>query len=110
MPSSCLEEVWIAEDNEGVRFMLSRAFRHASINFRPVFFNNGQELVRHYEKNFAEPKLLLLDLQMPGIDGLGALKTLKSAGHFGATPVIVFSSMEDPDTIGAAYKAGANLF
>ncbi|MFB4285933.1 MULTISPECIES: response regulator [unclassified Nonomuraea] len=52
------------------------------------------------------PDVLLLDLKMPVLDGLGALERL--AG--GATKVVVLTSVSDPSDVGPAMRAGAAGF
>jgi len=103
-------EIWVAEDNADVRLMLDRAFKRAITDVRPIFFPNGAELVEHFNEQRTRPKLLLLDLQMPVMDGLEALKHLRKDGGCGPTPVVIFSSHEDPELIRAAYFSGAKLY
>jgi two-component system response regulator len=56
------------------------------------------------------PKLVLLDLKMPKIDGLEVLKKIKTDERTKATPVVVLtSSREDPD-IQKCYQLGANSY
>jgi DNA-binding NarL/FixJ family response regulator len=52
-----------------------------------------------------EPDVVLLDLRLPDVDGLGCLEMLRRC-HPG-TPVVVFSAVDDPDLIGAALARGA---
>src|SRR4051812_1108176 len=106
---SASNEVWVAEDNADVRLMLERAFKRGNRSVRAVFFGNGAELVEHFNSHLVHPRLLLLDLQMPVMDGLEALKQLREGGCCGPTPVVIFSSHEDPELIRAAYFSGAKL-
>ena len=56
------------------------------------------------------PKLILLDIQMPKVNGLEVLKELKSNPHTRKLPVVMLtSSKEDPD-IRTAYQLGANSY
>ena len=52
-----------------------------------------------------EPDLVLLDLRLPDMDGLGCLETLKR--RHPETPVVVFSAVDEPELIGAALERGA---
>jgi DNA-binding NarL/FixJ family response regulator len=56
----------------------------------------------------AEPDLLLLDLSLPGLSGIAALKTWRI--RFPAVPVIVLSATNDQQTVVAALGAGASGF
>ncbi len=56
------------------------------------------------------PRVILLDLKLPKLNGLEVLKTIKSDARTKAIPVVVVtSSREDPD-IKAAYELGANSY
>jgi DNA-binding NarL/FixJ family response regulator len=58
--------------------------------------------------NGVEPDLLLLDLNLPGLSGIAALKTWRS--RFPAIPVVVLSAVSDQQTVLAALGAGAAGF
>ncbi len=56
------------------------------------------------------PRLVLLDLRMPKVDGIDVLKQIKSDPQLRSIPVVVFSSSHaDPD-VRRAYDEGANAF
>jgi two-component system, response regulator len=63
----------------------------------------GRDAVRH-------PKVILLDLKLPKVNGLEVLRKIKSEERTRAIPVVVVtSSQEDPD-VEAAYALGANSY
>jgi DNA-binding NarL/FixJ family response regulator len=64
---------------------------------------NGVEAVRLAEE--LRPRLLLLDLQMPGGDGLGAIRRLAAAAP--QPHILVVTMFEDDDSVFAAMRAGA---
>ncbi|MFM2081976.1 MAG: hypothetical protein RL380_667 [Verrucomicrobiota bacterium] len=55
-----------------------------------------------------KPDLILLDLMMPGIDGVEVMKRLRAQAEFEKTPIVVFSNTYLSSTIKEAWKAGAN--
>jgi DNA-binding NarL/FixJ family response regulator len=63
--------------------------------------DRGLEIAAHG----AEPDLVLLDLNLPGISGIPALKLWRS--RFPAIPIVVLSALDDQKTILAAIAAGA---
>ena len=65
-------------------------------------------LVAGAEHRDPMPDLLLLDLNMPGIDGLTLLRRIRADGRFALLPVIILTVEADPDTRLAALEAGAN--
>jgi CheY-like chemotaxis protein len=56
------------------------------------------------------PDLILLDLKMPGIDGIGVLRRIKQAPMVRRIPVIVLTSSHEEGDLAAAYDAGANSY
>jgi len=100
-------EIWVAEDNTDVRFFLSRAFRSNDPSINLIFFRNGAELVEHFHFHSALPRLILLDMEMPVMDGLEALSSIGSCPK---APVVIFSSLENPEIIRRAYCFGAKLY
>jgi two-component system, response regulator len=58
----------------------------------------------------ALPDLVLLDIDMPGIGGIGALGRLKRDPRTKAVPIVMLSSREDAATIRRCYGLGANSF
>lgn len=79
-----------------------------------VFSKAGYEIhtVNHSEMAVAEalntnPDLILLDLMMPGIDGIGVCKALQSEPRTQKIPVLVFSAAGDINSKLEAFNAGA---
>jgi CheY-like chemotaxis protein len=56
------------------------------------------------------PDLILLDLNLPGMDGCALLSLLRKDAHLGQIPVLVFSSSREPGDVRRAYARGANCF
>ena len=54
------------------------------------------------------PDLILLDVMMPGLDGLSVSKTLSADAELCAIPVVVLSALADADTVSKVMKAGAS--
>ncbi len=56
------------------------------------------------------PSVILLDLKMPKVDGLGVLKEIRADERTRAIPVVIFTSSKELQDLIAAYKLGANAF
>lgn len=57
-----------------------------------------------------KPDLVLLDVQMPGMNGLDLCRLVQSDGVLATTPVVMLTNYTDPDTRIAAFQAGAEEF
>ena len=58
----------------------------------------------------AAPRLVLLDLKMPKVDGLEVLRRLREDERTRTLPVVVLSSSRETPDLEAAYKLGANSY
>ncbi|MGE7137867.1 nitrogen regulation protein NR(I) [Luteibacter sp. NPDC031894] len=95
-----MSEIWIADDDRGVRFVLAEALRDAGHAVRE--FSTGDAVRAALAEG--RPDLLVTDVRMPGEDGLRLLEDL-TRRNIG--PVIVMSAFTDVATTAAAYRAGA---
>lgn len=56
------------------------------------------------------PKVILLDLKLPKIDGLDVLKRIKSDPRTKTIPVVVLTSSKEPNDVVASYQLGVNAY
>jgi two-component system nitrogen regulation response regulator GlnG len=96
-----MAEVWIADDDESIRFVLGEALREAGRGVRE--FADAEDLLAAAESEV--PDVIVTDVRMPGTGGLKLLELLKARGL--ATPVIVMSAYTDVASTAAAYRKGA---
>jgi two-component system response regulator len=111
-------EIILIEDNPNDAEMTIRALRKNNITNHLVHLKDGEEALEfifgtgnYIGRNTNNlPKVILLDLKMPKVDGLEVLKTIKADEKTKLIPVVVLtSSNEDPD-INKCYKLGANSY
>lgn len=111
-------EILLVEDNPNDAEMTLRALRKNHLANRIVHLKNGAEALDFiYGKGSFEgrdvsamPKVVLLDLKMPKVDGIEVLRTMKSNEITKTIPVVILtSSKEDPD-IKICYELGANSY
>lgn len=111
-------EILLVEDNPSDAELALRALKKENLANRLVHLTDGAEALDFlfglgkYEGRAISnvPKVILLDLKMPKIDGLDVLQKLKSDPLTKSIPVVILtSSAEDPD-IKKAYALGANSY
>ena len=96
----------IAEDNAVVREVLRGIIRQNKGLAIVGEANNGQDALDLVER--LKPDLLCLDVLMPGMDGLTALRQLRE--HHPDTRVIVVTGQSTSEVVSEAMKLGANGF
>ena len=116
--SNNLIEILLVEDNLDDANLTIRALRKNNLANQLRHVKDGQEALDFI---FAEgiysdrelenkPKVILLDLKMPKVDGIEVLRKLKSDERTKIIPVVILtSSKEDPD-IQTCYDLGANCY
>jgi CheY-like chemotaxis protein len=110
--------ILIVDDDENDIFFVKRAFTEIDVHCTFHMLKNGQEVVDYLsgEGDFANrtkyplPMMILMDLNMPIMDGFEVLAWLRSRPGIRVIPTIVFSSSDLPGDITRAYELGANSF
>ena len=107
----CGIEILVAEDDETDRFLISRAFGKTEFGSSMVIARDGQEAVERLQSlgPGTRPKLLLLDLKMPRMDGFAVLEWLSSHPEQRPPLVVVLSSSVDPRDAERSAMLGADL-
>lgn len=111
-------EVLLVEDNLSDAELTIRALRKQNLANNLIHLKNGAEALDYLfaQGDYAQrdmhrtPKVILLDLKMPKIDGLEVLARIRADERTRNIPVVVLtSSKEDPD-IEACYALGVNSY
>ena len=71
---------------------------------------NGEELIHNLQAASTPPDIIFIDVNMPKIDGLGALETIRKMPALDAVPVIVYSTSSNRLSISRAYENRANYY
>nr|WP_209311120.1 response regulator [Streptomyces spiramenti] len=102
--------VLVVEDSLEDAEAIERALRHTHPEIRPEFTTRGDGLVEQLLAREALPGLILLDLNMPGLDGHGVLSELRGRAELDDVTVVVFTSSTSPAEVDACYAAGADSY
>lgn len=108
--------ILVAEDDDGHAELIVEQLRDAGLANPVIRFQNGKELLDHLEGNSAAgstglgPCLVLLDIRMPVMDGVEALKAIKSRPALRTIPVIMLTTTDDPREVEECYREGCNLY
>lgn len=100
--------VLLVEDSQDEIMLARRAFAKAGLGDALRVADGTASL--SLQAVDCQPALVLLDLQMPGKDGLAVLRELRASSIAATLPLVVLSSSDEPNDIAAAYAAGANSY
>ena len=109
--------ILLIDDSPADVKIIERALREASVQHRLTVIHDGRRALEYMQRLCdpatpadREPDLVLLDLNLPGVDGSAILAEIKSHRFLKAIPVVILStSMREEDVL-STYQAGANTF
>jgi CheY-like chemotaxis protein len=110
--------ILLADDDEDDRLMTRDALREARLRNDLRFVNDGVELLDylHRRGDFAPPAdaprpgIILLDLNMPRMDGREALQAIKGHPELRSIPVVVLTTSKAEEDVFRTYDLGVNSF
>jgi CheY-like chemotaxis protein len=110
--------ILMAEDDEDDRLMIMEALAEAGVHSRIECAGNGEELLEMLSLRgpaaeraaSAPPAFILLDLNMPRLDGRETLGIIRQREELKKIPVIVFTTSNAADDIARSYETGANSY
>jgi len=111
-------EIVLVEDNPDDAELTIRALKKGNISNNLIHLKDGAEALEFIfctgqysdRSESINPKIILLDLNMPKISGIEVLRKIKSDERTKTIPVVVLtSSQEDPD-VQTCYKLGVNSY
>lgn len=95
--------VYVVDDDDAVRDSLDLYLTLKGMSV--TVFGSAQELLDHED---GSPHILVLDVNMPSIDGIMLLEMLRERGH--AEPAVLITGLGDPEIRARAERAGAAAF
>ena len=118
MFSSVNSEILLVEDNPNDAELTVRAFKKANVANEVRVARDGAEALEHFfgkgeysgDPPAKLPRLILLDLKLPKVDGLEVLRRLKADERTKMIPVVVLTSSREESDLVASYHVGANSY
>jgi CheY-like chemotaxis protein len=106
------------DDDENDVMLLRYALNQAGVELPMQHLPDGEVAMKylrgdgkyHNRAKYPMPDLLLLDIKMPGMDGLSLLKWIRSQPELCGLVVIMFSSSDEESDVRRAYERGANSY
>jgi len=98
--------VLIVDDDPLLRRLCATALRHVGLELEEA--DSGEQAVERFSANGAD--LVILDVQMRGIDGYEACRRIRALPGGANVPVIMLTGLDDASSIERAYESGATDF
>jgi two-component system response regulator len=113
-----IHAILLVEDNPADIEITRRALRESATPVELRVVRDGQEAVDYLLRQGAHaqdpawrlPDLVLLDLNLPRLDGREVLERIRATPQFRSVPVIVLTTSRRPEDVRGVYAAGANTY
>ena len=110
-------DIVLCEDNADDAELTIRALTKQGLSNSLIHVRDGEELLHYvfcsgpYVSRAAyQPRLIILDLKMPKVDGLEVIRKLKSDNRTSMIPVVLLSSSKEEKDIMESYALGVNSY
>ena len=118
MPAVNEVEILLVEDNPNDVELTSRALKKHNLANKVHVVKDGAEALEYIFANGSyahrkiedHPKLILLDLKLPKVDGLEVLRRIKSDERTKVIPVVVLTSSKEERDLTESYRLGVNSY
>lgn len=111
-------EILLVEDNAGDAELINRTLRKVNLANHLIHVKDGEEALEFIfatgqfagreKKNM--PKVILLDIKMPKVDGIEVLRQIKANSETKRIPVVIMTSSKEEQDIIRSYELGVNSF
>lgn len=116
-----IQPILVVEDSDEDYEATVRAFRKLQVDHRLIRCVDGDAAFRFLYHHTAQhdtdqpdqpsrPAIILLDLNLPGMDGRDVLRQIKTDANLKGIPVIILTTSNNPLDIQACYQEGANTY
>lgn len=116
-PDPAGNTVVLVEDDPREAELALRAMRKSGLAAQPLWLPGGEEALeyfqrrdRHASRTGPDPRVVLLDLKMPRVDGKDVLRALKADPRTRRIPVVVMTSSSETSDLAECYDLGANSY
>lgn len=107
--------ILLVEDNEGDILLTLEALKEAQVHNIVSVVKDGQEALRYLQKegpfrDVLTPDIVLLDINLPKVDGKEVLQTIKNSATLKTIPVVMLTTSDSETDIRDSYKCHANCY
>ena len=104
------QPILIVEDSPDDFEATKRAFGKANLRNEIEHAVSGERALEYLRSDKVKPGIILLDLNMPGLDGRKTLEIIKKTDNLKKIPIVILTTSNDERDVKACYELGANTF
>lgn len=106
-----IKRMYLVDDDPDDRFFIRQAFEQVLAGVEVIEANGGFELLSLiHQKDSILASLILMDMNMPRMDGLETIAALRADSGIPFIPIVMISTSSNPSLIDAAYQSGVETF
>ncbi len=109
-----MTDVLYIEDNANEADVFARLMRKKLQSIAYKIANSGTEMLQYLqeagEQDDCLPRLILMDINMNGMNGFDVIRELRSNNRTRLVPIIAFSTSDSPNDVRRAYQLGVNAY
>ncbi len=102
--------IFLVDDDVDDRLLFQEALHEIAPQSKLSLADGCDMLLQLTKVESNKPDMILLDLNMPGLNGFECLDEIKNKPHFGDIPVLIYSTTANPDQVKKTYNKGATLY
>ena len=102
--------IFLAEDNPDDVEITKRAFKRSRLGCELVVARDGEEALRLLTEGAVRPDFVLLDINLPKLDGLQVLERVRAEERLAGLPIVVMSVSDREEDVRRSYELGANSY
>jgi len=110
-------EILLIEDNPLDAELTIRALKKGGLANNLLWLKDGEQALdyvfrrgRYTDRDDVLPRLVLLDLKMPRVDGIEVLKAIKQDERTRRIPIVIMTSSQEERDVAQSYDLGANSY
>jgi two-component system response regulator len=112
-----IKTILLVEDNDDDVALTLRAFKRSHLMNPIIVVRDGVEALdflfsrsSYQDRSDGPPTLVILDLKLPKLDGLGVLKAMRADPRTALLPTVILTSSKEEQDVIAGYSLGANSY
>jgi two-component system, response regulator len=110
LPADGPLDILLVEDNKYDEKLTLRALRRHNLANNIQIARDGAAALEAIFVDALAPKIILLDIKLPKVDGLEVLRRIRADNRTATQPVVMLTSSSEKSDIDAAYALGANSY